>query len=86
MTLVPLQLCRCEGNTLLPMSDGAPMPPADEAVLEVSSVAQRIGLGPYGLVLASLDMPVLVVSSMGAQSVGKSYQVSCVPVAGGCRW
>ena len=75
LSLVPLQLCRCEGNTLHAMSDGQPLQ-LDLDVTDINEVAGRISFGMYDLLLQSCcNMPVFVVSSMGSQSVGKSYQV-----------
>lgn len=74
MSLVPLQLCRCEGGNMHATSDVQPMQ-LDEAVTDIN-VASRISFGMYDLLLQSCGtMPVFVISSMGSQSVGKSYQV-----------
>lgn len=74
-SLVPVQICRCEGNNLHPLSDGAPLQ-LDEEVTDINEVASSISFGMYDLLLHSCcTMPVFVISSMGSQSVGKSYQV-----------
>lgn len=84
MTLVPLQLCRCEGNSLWPMSDGLLLQ-LDEEDTDVNCVAAKISLGVYDVILSQPataatagggGLPVVVVSSMGAQSTGKSYQLN----------
>ena len=75
LTLVPIQICRCDGNTLHAMSDGRPLA-LDLDVSDVNEVASRINFGMYDVLFQSYgSLPVFVVSSMGSQSVGKSYQV-----------
>ncbi|KXZ54769.1 hypothetical protein GPECTOR_4g839 [Gonium pectorale] len=81
MCVVPLQLCRCEGNNLYPLSNGRPLQ-LDEEVNDIRGVAQTVSLGLYDAVFATLSsLPVYAVSSMGSQSVGKSYQLNHF---GGC--
>ena len=88
MMLVPLQICRCEGNTLWPMSDGVPLCLSEEDT-NVNQVAKKISFGVYDLVFAAasashgasasdasaqMQLPVITISSMGSQSIGKSFQ------------
>eukprot|EP00884_Botryococcus_braunii_P007870 jgi/Botrbrau1/17084/Bobra.0611s0002.1 len=73
--LVPIQICRCENNALMPLKDGLPQP-LDCDVKEVEDVARQISFGPYEAIFQSSQKPVLVVTSMGAQSTGKSYQLN----------
>jgi hypothetical protein len=94
MMLVPLQVGRCEGNKLWPMSDGLPLY-LDESDTDINDAASKISFGVYDLILSQAaaagqqQLPVVVVSSMGAQSTGKSYQLNHLAgcffdVAGGC--
>jgi hypothetical protein len=75
MCLVPLQISRCNGNSLEPMHDGEPRTNVepDEDILKLSE-ALRWGL--YEVVLRSIEGPVVVVCAIGQQSVGKSYQLN----------
>lgn len=73
--LVPIQICRCENNALLPLTDGLPQA-FDYDVKEVEDVAKQISFGAYEAIFQSCPKPVLVVTSMGAQSTGKSYQLN----------
>ena len=54
-SLVPLQICRCEGNILCPMSDGKLLDvggSADaEETLDIDNVARSINFGMYDAIL-----------------------------------
>ncbi|KAK9798911.1 hypothetical protein WJX73_008623 [Symbiochloris irregularis] len=72
---VPIQLCRVEGGQLQPMSDGKRMP-VTPGIDSMEELAGCISFGLYNSVLEAATQPVLVCSSMGAQSTGKSYQLN----------
>jgi hypothetical protein len=59
----------------MPLKDGLPQA-LDCDVKEVEDVAKQISFGPYEAIFQSSQKPVLVVTSMGAQSTGKSYQLN----------
>jgi hypothetical protein len=73
--LVPIQICRCENNALVLLSDGLPHA-FDPDVKDVADIAKQITFGPYEAIFQSCNDAVLVVTSMGAQSTGKSYQLN----------
>jgi hypothetical protein len=75
MCLVPLQISRCNGNTLEPMHDGEPRcdVDGDEDIVELS---KQLRWGLYECLLNSHEGPVVIVCALGQQSVGKSYQLN----------
>eukprot|EP00884_Botryococcus_braunii_P007508 jgi/Botrbrau1/16759/Bobra.0269s0003.4 len=73
--LVPIQICRCENNSLIPLTDGLPQALSTD-VKEVEDAAKQISFGAYEAIFQSCPKPLLVVTSMGAQSTGKSYQLN----------
>jgi hypothetical protein len=75
MCLVPLQISRCNGNSLEPMHDGEPRTNVepDEDILKLS---EELRWGLYEVVLNSVEGKVVVVCAIGQQSVGKSYQLN----------
>lgn len=75
ITRVPIQLCRVEGGQLQPMSNGQRMA-VNPAVDSMDEIASLISFGLYDSVLEATKLPLVVVSSMGAQSTGKSYQLN----------
>lgn len=75
ITRVPIQICRVEGGQLLPMSEGQRLQ-VDPAAETMEDIAHTITFGLYDTLLSATTCPVLVVSAMGAQSTGKSYQLN----------
>ena len=75
MCLVPLQVSRCNGNTLEPMHDGEPRRNADDGD-DIVELSKHLRWGLYECLLNSHDGPVVVVCALGQQSVGKSYQLN----------
>ena len=84
-SLVPLQICRCEGNILCPMSDGRLLDmggSADaEETLNIDNIARSISFGMYDAILEVVAVFYSLVHSRQS-SWGKSYPVvllsSCV--------
>lgn len=75
MCLVPLQISRCNGNTLEPMHDGEPRRDVvdNDDIVELS---KQLRWGLYECLLNSHTGPVVVICALGQQSVGKSYQLN----------
>ena len=48
----------------------------DPSVSSMDDIASQIKFGLYDSLLEAAKLPVLVISSMGAQSTGKSYQLN----------
>jgi hypothetical protein len=85
--LVPIQIARAENNGLLALKDGFQIPP-ELSYDDSLSLANLITFGIYDTVLRNWEGEIIVVSSMGKQSSGKSYLLnhlsgSLLDVAGG---
>lgn len=72
--LVPLQIARAENESFVILKDGMREDVSDFSNL--SELAEFISFGLYELVLESNENPVVVISSMGKQSTGKSYMLN----------
>ena len=64
-----------QGGKLHPMSGGQRLA-VDLTADSMEEIAQSISFGLYDSLLEASKQPILVVSSMGAQSTGKSYQLN----------
>jgi len=71
---VPLQIARAENESFVILKDGLREDVSDFSSL--SELADFISFGLYELVLESNENPVVVISSMGKQSTGKSYMLN----------
>lgn len=81
--LVPLQLCRVEYGEMRCMSDGQNLrQEADVAGME--AIASTISFGLYDSIFESAEVPVVVVSSMGAQVLSKA--MPCPAGLSSCIW
>ena len=68
---VPVPICLARDNELVLLRHGNPVN-FDECA-EVHDVAQQISLGAVSHILKASTLPVVLVTSMGKQSTGKSY-------------
>jgi len=80
MCLIPIQIAVTRENRFIPLKDGVWSADMERSLLgaSVNMVANSISLGWYESVFSYpsyVHRPVKVVSSMGEQSVGKSYSV-----------
>ncbi|KAG9080849.1 hypothetical protein FRC06_006069, partial [Ceratobasidium sp. 370] len=77
LCLIPLHLAITRDNRFIPLKDGVWNPAHERTLLgaDVATVIEKISLGWYESLFQSYmaTKPVRVVSSMGEQSVGKSY-------------
>ncbi|KAG8795909.1 hypothetical protein FRC12_008164 [Ceratobasidium sp. 428] len=77
LCLIPLHLAITRDNRFIPLKDGVWDPVHESSLLgaDVPTIIERLSLGWYESLLQSYmaTKPVRVVSSMGEQSVGKSY-------------
>lgn len=85
--LVPIQIAQAENNGLLVLKDGFQMPP-ELSYTDSLSLTNLITFGIYDIVLSNWEGEIMVISSMGKQSTGKSYLLnhlsgSLLDVAGG---
>lgn len=78
--LIPIHIAVARDNRFLPLQDGVS---SDDLTLkllgsEVGEIINAITIGPYEAILGSYmaTKPVKVVSSMGEQSVGKSFSLN----------
>ncbi|TFY78518.1 hypothetical protein EWM64_g5495 [Hericium alpestre] len=80
LCLIPIQIAVCRENRFIPLKDGVFSPELERSLLgaEVTRIVDNISLGWYESLLQSymVSKPVKVVSSMGEQSVGKSYALN----------
>ncbi|CAJ1353267.1 unnamed protein product [Effrenium voratum] len=84
--MVPMQIARAENESFIILKDGLREDVSDFS--HVNELAGFISFGLYELILESNENPVVVISSMGKQSTGKSYMLnhlagSCFDTAGG---
>lgn len=76
LTFVPTQICRAEGNTLSVMDSGANdggSSPDNGRRIQSADIARSIRFGLLTPMLNAWQGPVVVITSMGKQSTGKSY-------------
>ncbi|KAF7370364.1 VWFA domain-containing protein [Mycena sanguinolenta] len=80
LCLIPLQLAVTQENRFLPLKDGQISAAFERSLLgaEVGQIVDSISIGWYESIFQSYmtSKPVKVVSSMGEQSVGKSYALN----------
>ncbi|KIO18761.1 hypothetical protein M407DRAFT_31573 [Tulasnella calospora MUT 4182] len=78
--LIPVHIAIARGNRFVPLKDGRCREDHNNALLglEVPEIIDAITLGTYEAILGSYmsTKPVRVVSSMGEQSVGKSFSLN----------
>ncbi|KAF8289765.1 hypothetical protein DL93DRAFT_2069130 [Clavulina sp. PMI_390] len=78
--LIPLHLAIASGNQFVPLKDGVRSAEFEQSLLgsDVLQIAESITLGWYESILSTYlaNKPVKVVSSLGEQSVGKSYALN----------
>ncbi|KAF8508104.1 hypothetical protein BU17DRAFT_100044 [Hysterangium stoloniferum] len=78
--LIPIQICITRDNRLLPLKDGVWSPDVERSLLgaDLGQIVESISFGWYESLLHSyyVSKKVKVVSSMGQQSVGKSYMIN----------
>ncbi|KAF7356382.1 VWFA domain-containing protein [Mycena venus] len=77
LCLIPIQIAVTQENRFVPLKDGVVSAALEQKLLgaEVGSIVDALSLGWYESVFQSymVSKPVKVVSSMGEQSVGKSF-------------
>ena len=76
ITFIPMQICRAESNRLLILSDGKmedEFHTNEAAGINAADMAQNIRFGLLSSLLQAWTGQVVVVTSMGKQSTGKSY-------------
>ncbi|KAI0294252.1 hypothetical protein B0F90DRAFT_1670558 [Multifurca ochricompacta] len=80
LCLIPVQIAVCRENRFVPMANGVLSAELERSLLgaEVSKVVDKLSFGWYESIFQSYMAlkPVKVVSSMGQQSVGKSYALN----------
>ncbi|RHY24079.1 hypothetical protein DYB25_007661, partial [Aphanomyces astaci] len=77
MGFVPVQICRARENQLVVLSNGEDADNMQAATAtEAHEVAKSIWFGPISSVLQRWTGPVVVLTSMGKQSTGKSYYLN----------
>ena len=72
--MVPLQIARAENESFVILKDGLREDVAD--FTHLSELSGFISFGLYELILETNENPVVVISSMGKQSTGKSYMLN----------
>lgn len=72
--MVPLQIARAESEAFVILKDGLREDVRDFGRL--SELAEFISFGLYEVILETNENPVVVISSMGKQSTGKSYMLN----------
>ncbi|RHY20331.1 hypothetical protein DYB32_010056, partial [Aphanomyces invadans] len=73
---VPVQICRARDNQLVILTNGQDEAMQLATATEAHEVAKSIWFGPISSVLQRWTGPVVVLSSMGKQSTGKSYYLN----------
>ncbi|KAF8306079.1 hypothetical protein DL93DRAFT_2065742 [Clavulina sp. PMI_390] len=80
LCLIPLHLAVADGNNFVPLKDGIRSTEFERSLLGLkhTEVAEELTIGWYESILSTYfaDRPIRVVSSMGEQSVGKSYALN----------
>ena len=72
--MVPLQIARAENEAFVLLKDGLREDVGEFGRL--SELADFISFGLYETILETNENPVVVISSMGKQSTGKSYMLN----------
>ncbi|KAJ7583113.1 hypothetical protein C8J56DRAFT_202132 [Mycena floridula] len=80
LCLIPIHVAITRENRFIPLKDGVSSPELEKSLLgaEVGRIVDNLSLGWYESIFQSYmaQKPVKVVSSMGEQSVGKSYSLN----------
>ncbi|KAH9005432.1 hypothetical protein EDB86DRAFT_2825090 [Lactarius hatsudake] len=86
LCLIPIHIAVCRENRFVPLADGVLSAELERSLLgaEVNQIVDKLSFGWYNLRWSSVPrahdidvtQPVKVVSSMGQQSVGKSYSLN----------
>ncbi|KAF9239497.1 hypothetical protein BU15DRAFT_88041 [Melanogaster broomeanus] len=80
LCLIPIHLALARDNRFVPLKDGVYSPEVEKSLLgaEINRIVDSISFGWYESIFQSYmaDKPVRVVSSMGEQSVGKSFALN----------
>ncbi|KAI0280129.1 hypothetical protein BGY98DRAFT_965783 [Russula aff. rugulosa BPL654] len=80
LCLIPIQIAVCRENRFVPLADGVLSSDLERTLLgaEVSKIVDKLSFGWYESIFQSYlaTKPVKVVSSMGQQSVGKSFALN----------
>ncbi|KAF9228244.1 hypothetical protein BS17DRAFT_877588 [Gyrodon lividus] len=80
LCLIPIQIAVAKENRFVPLKDGVYSPETEKSLLgaDVNRIVDSISFGWYESLFQSYmaDKPVRVVSSMGEQSVGKSFALN----------
>ncbi|KAF8306096.1 hypothetical protein DL93DRAFT_250101 [Clavulina sp. PMI_390] len=80
LCLIPIHIAITSGNRFIPLANGVASAEFEQSLLglDVMQIANSITLGWYESIFASYmaTKPVKVISSMGEQSVGKSYALN----------
>src|SRR5690606_21809244 len=71
---LPIQIARAENNEFMVLTDGILIPLAE--VKDTYDLKEKISLGLYEGILNTWKGKILVISSMGKQSTGKSYTLN----------
>ncbi|KAI0297433.1 hypothetical protein BC826DRAFT_1096771, partial [Russula brevipes] len=80
LCLIPIHIAVCRENRFVPLADGVLSSDLERSLLgaEVSKIVDKLSFGWYESIFQSYlaTKPVKVVSSMGQQSVGKSFSLN----------
>ncbi|KAF8262193.1 hypothetical protein EI94DRAFT_1451063, partial [Lactarius quietus] len=80
LCLIPIHIAVCRENRFVPLADGVISAELERSLLgaEVNQIVDRLSFGWYESIFKSYmaSKPVKVVSSMGQQSVGKSFALN----------
>ncbi|KIJ12353.1 hypothetical protein PAXINDRAFT_14830 [Paxillus involutus ATCC 200175] len=80
LCLIPIHLALARDNRFLPLKDGVYSPEVEKSLLgaDINRIVDSLSFGWYESIFQSYmaDKPVRVVSSMGEQSVGKSFALN----------
>ncbi|KAF9228234.1 hypothetical protein BS17DRAFT_850512 [Gyrodon lividus] len=80
LCLIPIHLALARDNRFVPLKDGVYSPEVEKSLLgaDINRIVDSISFGWYESIFQSYmaDKPVRVVSSMGEQSVGKSFTLN----------
>ncbi|KAI9462741.1 hypothetical protein F5148DRAFT_1212347 [Russula earlei] len=80
LCLIPIHIAVCRENRFVPLADGVLSPALERSLLgaEVNQIVDKLSFGWYESIFQSYlaTKPVKVVSSMGQQSVGKSFSLN----------
>ncbi|KAF8483073.1 hypothetical protein JB92DRAFT_3033330 [Gautieria morchelliformis] len=80
LSLIPIQICITRDNRFIPLKDGVWSPDLERSLLgaDLNQIVESLSFGWYESLFQSYyrGRQVKVVSSMGQQSVGKSYMIN----------